>query len=973
MRWLGITLSDILLYLILLFGPIAGGLVETELLAAAHVTITLLIALSLLTVLYQGRLRLRYTLVDLSLALFFFIAFVSACTAVYPHAARHELFRWVACAALFFFVVNTQQDTKKLLLLCWILVVSSSLHAVLGLMLTASDSRSGISLFFANHSHFSGYLEMLVWPAVGLAMISKGEKRILLFGMAVLLIAATVFSLSRGGIIGLVAGFCLYLAIFIGTDMEEHRGFRLLLVFVLFSTAVLIWFGLDPAVERMKTLTDPLIAGQGRFPIWQGTLKMIEDRPLIGWGPGCFPFAFPAYQTDTLSKWFVNHAHNDYLELAAETGIVGLTAALATGAFLFNFCLGRLLAPKYRYFQPVGAGALAGCFSLLVHSVTDFNVHIPSNAMLFAVMAGIAVLAAERASGQEVAASDIRLGIIGRLFGAIAVLLIAYLGFKVSFFSYLSASYADEASEYQQQEDYEPVVAALQQAMIYNPDNAELMERMGDLFMFRAWNGEQWKKRLYLRKALGWHEKAVAACPVSAEFMSKRAYLLGQLGRHEAEEQALKQALRLSPTYIFPNYGLATLCLRQGRLDEAFQYFRCFLQLKGQQQLIMVLDKLLAAGATLHSLGRAVPATAPFRRAFARYFTAQGKTDMALHELALAFVLEPSEGNALVQVQGLVQSKKLPAALVKTEEHLRRFPASLRLQEQKAVILEQLGRKIEAIFVYRKLLQVMRTGRKVDQKNAVRWYLKLTHGYAADRRHKEAVTVLKQGIRQYPREARLHYALSQQLQKLHKTEEALKELKDAVFFAPNNIKYQYRLGMSYLRMKLYQNAAEAWSNCLAVHPNAASCRTALDRLEKKLGLQDELIRYERGLLPAFSNQEEAVKYFLHIADLYGEKNQSADAVAVLHHGIEKYPDEARFHYALGKVLDRTGKEKEALESLQKAVFFRYDKATYRYTLGKAYQRRGLHQQAAEEWRICLTIQPDYTECQNALKELEMKR
>lgn len=116
-----------------------------------------------------------------------------------------------------------------------------------------------------------------------------------------------------------------------------------------------------------------------------------------------------------------------------------------------------------------------------------------------------------------------------------------------------------------------------------------------------------------------------------------------------------------------------------------------------------------------------------------------------------------------------------------------------------------------------------------------------------------------------------------------------------------------------------------------------------------------------------------MKYFLHIADLYGEKNQSADAVAVLHHGIEKYPDEARFHYALGKVLDRAGKEKEALESLQKAVFFRYDKATYRYTLGKAYQRRGLHQQAAEEWRICLTIQPDYTECQNALKELKMKR
>ncbi|WYD82347.1 MAG: O-antigen ligase family protein [Candidatus Electrothrix gigas] len=118
-------------------------------------------------------------------------------------------------------------------------------------------------------------------------------------------------------------------------------------------------------------------------------MTMIAARPLLGWGLGCFPVAFPAFQPDSLCRWFINHAHNDYLELTAETGIIGLFAALLVVSVLFISCMRKLKHTKRRELRMIGIGALAGCFSLLVHSVMDFNFHIPFNAMLFAVLKGV--------------------------------------------------------------------------------------------------------------------------------------------------------------------------------------------------------------------------------------------------------------------------------------------------------------------------------------------------------------------------------------------------------------------------------------------------------------------------------------------------------------------------------------------------------------------------------------------------------
>jgi O-antigen ligase len=92
----------------------------------------------------------------------------------------------------------------------------------------------------------------------------------------------------------------------------------------------------------------------------------------------------------------VDHAHNDYLEMLAETGLIGALCSLAFIVLLFRSALANLQSDQSRFLLAVRAGALVACSGLLLHSLVDFNLHIPSNALLFALLAFLATSSLER-------------------------------------------------------------------------------------------------------------------------------------------------------------------------------------------------------------------------------------------------------------------------------------------------------------------------------------------------------------------------------------------------------------------------------------------------------------------------------------------------------------------------------------------------------------------------------------------------
>lgn len=246
-----------------------------------------------------------------------------------------------------------------------------------------------------NRNHFAGLLEMLIPVTFGFAYIGArryGEMArpyVYLLGGAFMGLAL-LFSVSRMGIFSFLVTL-LFLVIVVQLR-EARRKIATALGLGLFGLVVAgaLWIGIDVIVERYaQLLEEDAVLQEGRMIVFRDTARMIATNPW-GVGTGNYQDLFRQYQTFYPGALF-DHAHNDYLETTAEWGI---PIAVAFWGFLF-FVLFRSVWAFLVVRSPERRGILLACmgaiFSILVHSLTDFNLQIPSNAMLFFSFVGIAI------------------------------------------------------------------------------------------------------------------------------------------------------------------------------------------------------------------------------------------------------------------------------------------------------------------------------------------------------------------------------------------------------------------------------------------------------------------------------------------------------------------------------------------------------------------------------------------------------
>jgi O-antigen ligase len=267
---------------------------------------------------------------------------------------------------------------------------------------------------FVNRNHFAGFLEMGVGLAGGL-IIGRVVKQVMLAiyaSCALALCAGIALSASRGGLIALAAeiAFLALVAIpnFISNRKSKHasEGQRsagragvllrsvaaLILGFAALGGAVLL-VGSEGLVQNLSQTQGEI---QGELPaserfsrrdIWSSTSRLIKDHPIIGVGLGAFQFAYTQYDQSSGAQR-VEQSHNDYLQIVADSGLVG---GVITLAFVFLlFARGFSAAQTHnREKRAITLGALAGCFAIAVHSFVEFNLQITSNAQLFLALAAL--------------------------------------------------------------------------------------------------------------------------------------------------------------------------------------------------------------------------------------------------------------------------------------------------------------------------------------------------------------------------------------------------------------------------------------------------------------------------------------------------------------------------------------------------------------------------------------------------------
>jgi O-antigen ligase len=249
---------------------------------------------------------------------------------------------------------------------------------------------------FVSKNHFAGYVGMAALLALGLAVglarrgpgggwtAGRRASGVVLALVASLAMAFGVLvSLSRGGAAGLVAGALAFVAI----RMSQRRGDGRLgpilpaLAVVAALTTLLVLALPREAHERLRSLAGASL----RLDTWRDTLRMSSSSPWVGHGLGSFEDAYPRFKRGH-GELRVEHAENDYLETLAETGVPGLVLALAAFAIL----AARFLAARpSSLLRALGAGALAALGVLLVHSGFDFDLRIPSNAILAALLVSV--------------------------------------------------------------------------------------------------------------------------------------------------------------------------------------------------------------------------------------------------------------------------------------------------------------------------------------------------------------------------------------------------------------------------------------------------------------------------------------------------------------------------------------------------------------------------------------------------------
>jgi O-antigen ligase len=212
---------------------------------------------------------------------------------------------------------------------------------------------------------------------------------------------ALLLSGSRGGFVSLLAEIFFLVILTTKTkssvQMAVKISFAVLLVAVIVFGAILI--GGESSLTRFAETAASKDFSTNRTHIWSVTLDIIKNNMPFGVGLGAFGAAYTPY--DSLSGLErVDQAHNDYLQVLTDAGIVGL---LLGGFFIYELFRTGLRNAKTsnKFRRGVAIGALAGCFAVLVHSLFDFVLHITAVAMLFITLISLVVLSGSEFDDDE--------------------------------------------------------------------------------------------------------------------------------------------------------------------------------------------------------------------------------------------------------------------------------------------------------------------------------------------------------------------------------------------------------------------------------------------------------------------------------------------------------------------------------------------------------------------------------------------
>lgn len=386
---------------LLMFGPLAFGAVEPWAIFLLEIGSVLLMLLWLAKQWLDDEISVQWNPLFAPMAAFGLLIFLQIVlrTSAYPHDTISKGMLYCVYGMLCFLASQTLLRSSQARKIGAILAVYGAVVAAFALVQGIAPNgklywirlpRDGGWIYgpYVNHNHYAGIMELLA-PIPLVMSFSRlvHEKERTAAGITAAIMVGTIFlSGSRGGMLAILAE----LAVFAVVLFQQKKGVRIAIAgvtFVVVLVSSLAWLGGKDLGERVSSITTDArteISGGTRLSIDRDALSMFRHKPILGWGLGTFPVVYPQFRS-FYTNFFVNEAHNDYLQLLSEMGLAG-----------FGITLWFLIVLYRRAFRKIGnwtshvTGALTlacimGFTGILVHSFVDFNLQVPANAAFFYV------------------------------------------------------------------------------------------------------------------------------------------------------------------------------------------------------------------------------------------------------------------------------------------------------------------------------------------------------------------------------------------------------------------------------------------------------------------------------------------------------------------------------------------------------------------------------------------------------------
>ena len=607
-----------------------------------------LLLLSFYIFLQAGRARISVHRIDLILLFFFISLLVSTAmsvhlrSSIFGHFLRYEgLLAWSAYLALFYIARQafSKKGTEKSFVI-WLArgALLISIYAILqhfGLDFLKWQQDLVTNRAFStlgNPAYLGAYISVVL--PICIAMIFGLPKHRALFSVTSLaMIAALAFSMTRGAWLSFAVSI-LVIMIFNIRRLRTQAllsylgiGAILTLVVAIFIIAGPYKSQISAYTERAKEVAEVQGSVEGRLLTWKQVLPLISKYPVFGSGPDTLYLTFtgeitPEYERKVVRDTATDRAHNNFLQIAATLGLVGLFAYLLVIIEIFNLGIRRILSVGNDYSQWLMLGSLTGILSYLVMLQTHFSTIDVSP--IFWVLAGLA--SAKSDLGSTIVEVNFKKAHISKLKSrqaAIAVFASLLLGVVIitSFLPVVADMYYKRAKVAEQNRLSMLVILNLQNALILDSGNDYYMAELGDAFLRYApeqRNPEMLVQALdilnqarlanplssyhYLRlgtahlthyeysrekRSLDVAKKTLARGisldPNSAELRMKMGLAYAYSKRYKKATREWKKVIELSPKSVSAYYNLGRLLQKLGKTEESHGYFRAVLKIDPEQ------------------------------------------------------------------------------------------------------------------------------------------------------------------------------------------------------------------------------------------------------------------------------------------------------------------------------------------------------------------------------------------------------